>query len=805
MSTLVGELLFAAGERDSYEDGWRGVEDAEGRWQSLRASLPPVFLVVFPFWFSIATTIDVLFGRDMQVALFAAVAGLFAVAPAIVLFRLGHGLHGCIVVGLALGVALGGAHAYTLHVSQGAVLSSSDAMELVIIRDSREGEFGAQVVARTSFGAKVRLSLSAGEQFYVGDKLIVMAKWKEPNAKTARDCWHDGIVANASVGSCERVAESGLLGLLREFRVNAINEVASCAETLRAWLGVQFDDASLMLCAVVLGYTDGLYDSQLYHAVRVDGLAHMVAVSGAHLAIVCGAVALMFRRLPIARGLSIATQVSLIAAYLVLTGIPVSAIRAAFMAILGLLSYFGGRRPYALGALSCGVGIMVALDPTIAFSTSFILSVGATAGIIVFMPFFTELLQGAFAMPGGAISESLALTLAASFVTGPISACQFGQVSLIAPLANLLATPLFPVICIGGLIAICLAVCGGLVGSVLLSAMIVLVELLCGFLTVFSHIPFASSAMFIDTATAVLLALVVPVLLWAFWPRPTRRMAFALAGLVGLSLAVWSLQPLLRGDTVTMLDIGQGDAILIQSKGRALLIDTGTEDTALLEGLARCGVRGLDAIVISHPDDDHCGALGALCDVIPVDRVLVARDLPGEGNEHCAGLMEEAARLVGTENIIGLSVGDTFDLGNTAFVVIGPDAFADGGGNADSLVLCMGYDQNGDGNADLTGLFCGDAESEQVNAYIAKGRIGDVDIYKVGHHGSRAAVDEKMLATLKPEVSLVSVGAYNRYGHPVPETIEQLEASGSVVYRTDQQGMVTCFLERDGVRIQTER
>jgi competence protein ComEC len=102
-------------------------------------------------------------------------------------------------------------------------------------------------------------------------------------------------------------------------------------------------------------------------------------------------------------------------------------------------------------------------------------------------------------------------------------------------------------------------------------------------------------------------------------------------------------------------------------------------------------------------------------------------------------------------------------------------------------------------------LFCGDAEAPQVDSYIGKGRIGDIDLYKVGHHGSAAAVDETMLDALKPEVSLVSVGEGNRYGHPVPATVDALEDAGSTVFRTDEQGMITCFLRPEGMRMRTER
>ena len=805
-ASFLTAALVASGEYDA-SSGVRDVsaEERADWWEAQRASIPPMFIVLLAFWPATAITIDALFGVDPDLALVLSLIGMLVALGAVALLCCDRALVACLVLGIGLGVTLGAVHVLSLDAASASLEQLMHTASYRVLHDAREGAYGTSVLVQIDGGAKGRLLLKDADMVLHGDYVQAAVDWDSPSPKNARDDWHDGVVARGSAHSYTVVDAGGLPSALRGFRAQAIEEVEHCAERFHAAWGIDVSNATLMVRAVVLGYTGGLYESSLYQSVKIDGLAHLVAVSGAHFALVCGIVARGIRRLPVSRTVGIVLQVLLIGCYLVLTGAPVSAIRAAVMAALGLFSFFGGRRPYALGGLSlCGI-VMIALDPSAAFSTSFLLSVSATVGIIVFMPYFSEFVQMVLHLPEGVIAESLAMTMSASLISGPISAFLFGQVSLLAPIANILVTPLFPLICIGGMVAIIIALLFSSLGTDVLSLCLVVVEGACWLLEALSHMPGASRVFALDAWAMLVFAAAIPLAIWVFWRQPNwKLLAGAMAALLAFAV-IGGMHIALRGDTITMLDIGQGDAILFQSEGRSLLIDTGTEDTALLEGLARCGASGLDAVLITHPDDDHCGSLNALRGIVPVGDVLVAADLLAEDNEHCRGLRESASKLVGMERIRGLSVGDVINVGRFAFTVIAPDGYTDGGGNADSVILVMAYDADDDGIADSTGLFCGDAESPQVDACIRKGLVGDIDIYKVGHHGSRAAVDEEMLEALKPEVSIVSVGAYNRYGHPVPQTVNAIEQSGSKVYRTDKEGAITCFMRKEGIYVTTER
>lgn len=252
---------------------------------------------------------------------------------------------------------------------------------------------------------------------------------------------------------------------------------------------------------------------------------------------------------------------------------------------------------------------------------------------------------------------------------------------------------------------------------------------------------------------------------------------------------------------MVMLDVGQGDSILIQSKTANILVDTGEQGDVLLRELAEQGVTHLDAIVITHKDADHAGALRELAGVVAVDHVYVHEDLLDE-ETLMAKVLESAQWATNGRGAEGVLPGSILQAGEFSLTIIAPH---DGGKseNDDSLVGLLEFDVDGDGNPEARGLLTGDAESEALERVVSQ--VGDIDFLKVAHHGSKGGLTDEQLTGLSPEIALISVGADNKYGHPSTETVKMLEDHGARIYRTDKQGAASVGFSDTGMYVTPER
>ena len=152
-----------------------------------------------------------------------------------------------------------------------------------------------------------------------------------------------------------------------------------------------------------------------------------------------------------------------------------------------------------------------------------------------------------------------------------------------------------------------------------------------------------------------------------------------------------------------------------------------------------------------------------------------------------------------------MQIDDKIEFGDFSLKVVWPSEFTDEGGNADSLCIVAEADVNDDGEADAVALLTGDAEIQNLEAIAKREDLYAIDILKVPHHGSKTGTNDKIATRLQPKVSLVSCGASNRYGHPHKEVVSALTEVGSMIYRTDNQGDVSCKIKADTLLITTQR
>ncbi len=676
-------------------------------------------------------------------------------------------------------------------------------IELRAIEDARDFGFGpvfaAEVLTGDGAGLHVRACLPEGAQTPLyGNRVVGDASWSNVGESGKDRAWSAGLSHDIKLSSCEIKQEQGVFSAISTVRTRAISMLNVQAEP-------GTESGSALLQALLCGYRGNLSDSALYDAFKTTGLAHLVAVSGAHLSIASMAFGIVLRKLRTGRGVLIGAQVLFLASFLVLTGCSPSSVRAAIMAGVSLLSFFAGKRHASLAAVGLAVVAFILLDAKNAVSVSFTLSALSTAGIVMFAPLFSGWVDRVQFAPIRVACGPVVITLASSVLTGAYSAALFSQTSLVGPLANVLTAPFFPVLCVGGYVSCAAGLTFPFTAHACVGAACVAATWFNNLVQACAAIPHAAIPIYANPAVCLAVSGAFAAALWMAWPtRVSVRTASALlAGAVVLCVVPWAVSARCS-DEVVMLDVGQGDAFLVRSEGSAVLIDTGTNDAMLREALARHRVLSLDAVIISHGDDDHMGSLEDVANVVEIDNILVANDAFSCACDSCERLLHAASLAARDGSVLGLSPGDEIEVGNFSLSVIWPDSFSDEGGNADSLCLLMTHNVSStDTTRSATMLFTGDAEAEQLEYMIDEERIGNVDVLKVGHHGSRASLTDEVARELSPNIALISVGESNRYGHPADECLAILDGVGAQVFRTDEQEDVSCTFENDGtVRVQ---
>lgn len=513
--------------------------------------------------------------------------------------------------------------------------------------------------------------------------------------------------------------------------------------------------------ALVSGFLVGAVDQVPQadmDALRLAGISHYVAVSGANVAgflllwfIVLGPLGVGGRR----RGI-----LGLVAVFIfaVATRWEPSVVRASLMAGLVLAGRAFGVPVDSWTALGLSGALALLVAPGLTQSIGFQLSVLATAGIM----------SGGDLLPRslpGWLRGSLGPTLAAQAAVTPLLLGSFGSVPLVSPLANLVAAPLVSVVTLfGGL--------GTLTGlEPLVATATFLAEVILDLAHLVAGFPQLGLAGVILVVIAVLAA------------RSSRLRPW-LAVAVAVALVWGGLgRDVVAPPAIVFLDVGQGDASLIlASDGSTVLVDAGPEPSALASALRKYGVNRIDLLILTHPHEDHIAGLVGLVGRIDVSRVWTWGTVrTGESWE----LVSEQLALDGVPMEVP-AVGTIETFADVSIEVLGPlRRYA--GANDQSIVLMVSA-------GSTTVLMTGDIEK------AAQADLGTIraDVLKVAHHGG-ATSSLTWLAAVEPRVAVVSVGD-NDYGHPAPEVLEALNSLGAVVVRTDQAGDVTIQLTGDPLR-----
>lgn len=508
-----------------------------------------------------------------------------------------------------------------------------------------------------------------------------------------------------------------------------------------------FDDGRALLAGFLIGDTSRI-DPADVEAMRRSGLAHFVAVSGSNVALFLGLLAVAAG--PLALGPKRRAMLGLagLPIYAAATRFEPSVLRASLMAALALVGRLIGVVLEAWQLLSLAVALLVVLDPALTSNVGFQLSVAATMGVLV----------GARWPVRGAWRRALAVTLGAQLSVAPLLLLHFGTVPLLSPLVNLAAAPLVTAATIAGALGV--SGLGFLLGPASWGAELVL-WLARG------------AAGWPQLGPWSLGAVVALGVLLRKFPR-WRPLAVAVA--VALVAWVGTFPARIEPGTAVVLDVGQGDAILlIGGHGHYALVDGGPDPGLLRDRLRRYGVDHLDLVVLTHPHADHATGLIGLVGQVPIAEVWA------DPSPHVTDASEQLfAAMVnyGIPRVVP-HVGDTRRLGLLQLRVLAPvRRYASP--NDQSIVI--------DVSAARSMLLTGDIETfAQSDLEMLR-----TDVLKVPHQGG-ATSDPGWLTSVGAEEAVISVGP-NQFGHPADWVIELLEDSGATVLRTDRDGDVAIDL-----------
>src|SRR5438309_280539 len=615
-------------------------------------------------------------------------------------------------------------------------------------------------------------------------------RWPEEHAARGGTEW---VVA----GRWSGVADRGVLVVRRLVQLNAVPRGGGAVRDGLAGRSAGLFGARAPIVDALVFAPNAALDPDIRERYVRSGLAHLLSISGLHVGFLAAWLALLLRKLRLAPGPRFAATVLLLGGYLWLLGWPPPAVRAGAMLLLAELARRCQRvvAPRGMIALSA-LGVLLA-DPLALRSVGAWLSVAGIAAVIW--------ADRACAREGRVV-RLIAPALAATLLTAPISAFTFGTVAPIGVLANLAAIPLAGIAVPGLVLALTLSwVVAGAARLVAAGAGLglALLDLVAG---TAAAVPGGHVVMVAGWEAATLWA-GVALVAWWLWNSPRRpwliaaRISFATTVFLATSFRDVFTLDACTCLTVFFLDVGQGDAAVLRTPhSRWIVVDGGPRTPESDAGrrivvpfLRRQGAGRVAVAVATHGDADHLGGMPAVVEAFDPELVLEPGEPLGRPLylEFLARVEASGARWHPAR------AGDRIEVDGVTLEVLSPD----------SLWMTLPLDVNEHGvvlrvsYGAVRLLFQADA-GLPVEARLA-GRVGPVELLKVGHHGSRSATSDAWLDELAPHEAVISVGRHNRYGHPTPDVLARLTTHAVTVLRTDERGTITFSTDGHGARLRS--
>lgn len=543
------------------------------------------------------------------------------------------------------------------------------------------------------------------------------------------------------------------------------------------------EDAAGFAIALLIGDKEGL-DYETDTAFKVSGISHIIAVSGLHVTILFTLVYFLVGR---KRLLAMLIGLPVLFFFAAVAGFSPSIMRACLMHGLMIVAMLLKKEYDGPTALSFAVLVMLLVNPWTVTSVSFQLSVACMTGMFLFTePIKNWLMdkkrlggiQGKKRKIANGFSSSVGMSLGATVFVTPLCAYYFGMVSLVGTITNLLTLWIISFV-FYGIMAVCLtgliwAPLGGVLGEILAWP----IRYVLGTAKLMAAFPLA--AVYMESPYVVLWLVFVYILLAIHLLLKKKQVLLVSCSAV-LSLCVvlllsWT-EPLLDECRVTVLDVGQGQCILLQSEGKTFVVDCGGDsdteaaDTAA-SALMSQGIFEIDGLILTHYDRDHAAGASYLLSRVSTDALYLPNCIDDDGTS--ATLSDDYPKVM-------ISQLMTITFGNAKITLV-PSENADSDNESGLCVLFQ--------TENCAILITGDRSVAGERDLMNRIELPELDVLVVGHHGSKYSTAQQLLDQTRPKIAVISVGIDNSYGHPTQEVLDRLDNAGCTVFRTDLNGKV---------------
>lgn len=552
------------------------------------------------------------------------------------------------------------------------------------------------------------------------------------------------------------------------------------------------EDTAPFMKALLAGYKDDYYgNDKLYASMNVAGLAHVVAVSGMHVAFLVGVLQSLLGK----NRRSSLICICLVWLFAVMVGSPLSAIRAGIMISLLMLAPVLGRINDRATTLSFALALILVTNPFSAGSVALQLSFGAVAGMFLFSQpiyaYFSKKLSPPriFRAVWNYIIATLSSSLAVTVFTFPLLAVHFGYITLLAPVINILCLWAISLLFVGGF-AVCTV---GLVlptpASWLAAVLSCLVRYIAFVVEYAAKLPITALYMENKYAPAWLLTSYALFIAYFLLRRKKKISVFAPSALcLAMLCGVFALTGRdMRSDTgtISVMNVGNGQCIAVTEGESVVVIDCGSYGVtknagSMLSSYLRAGGRyDIDYLMLTHLHSDHTTGVVRLLNLMNVNTVIMPDNAEDTNGDDVLDDIIAACEENGT-NIVYITRDTEFTAGAIRLSVY--ESSERGSRDESGIMSTVSI-----GDYDM--LVTGDVEKVVERELVSLHDLTDTELLIVPHHGSKYSTSDELLSELRPETAVISTG-YNRYGHPTKETLDKLNEYGVNVLRTDELGRI---------------